>query len=273
MNYKAAVLGGENIEKYSLSPKIHNEFFKQTNINGKYIAISVEPNNLFQTLLDLQQQGYIGVNLTIPHKIDVLKYIKNLDFTATIIGAVNTIHFKNDQIIGYNTDWFGFIETLNHNVPKWKKNAKVIIFGAGGATRACIYGLLKSGIKDIYLCNRTDEKAEQLATLFNIKMIKWEDRNKYLSDRNILINTTSAGMNNSQALAVDLKNIQNNSIIYDVIYDPFITPLLQQAKDLKDKNLFTINGYEMLLFQAAKAFEFWFGIYPIEIKPKPDYVF
>lgn len=273
MNYKTAVLGGENIEKYSLSPKIHNEFFKQTNINGEYIAIPVEPGNLFQKIIELQQQNYIGVNLTIPHKVDILKYIKNIDATVKIIGAINTIHFKDKQIIGYNTDWFGFIETLNNNFPQWRRNAKVIIFGAGGATRACIFGLLKSGIKDIYICNRTDEKAQQLATLFNIRMIKWEDRNKYLSERNLLVDTTSAGMNNTPALAIDLKNIQDNAIIYDIVYNPFVTPLLQQATNLKEKNLSIINGYEMLIFQAAKSFELWFNIYPTEFKYKLDYIF
>ena len=263
MKYKTGLLGQAGIEKYSLSPFIHGSFFEQCGINGDYFAIGVKPEELENKLIELQKQGFIGLNLTIPHKINVLKYITEIDKTAEKIGAINTILFdKNSGIVGYNTDAYGFIEALNKNILNWRNKNKAIVFGSGGASHAVIYGLQENGIADIIICNRTDNKSLELAKHFNCKFVKWEDRNKVLQDRNLLINTTSAGMNDNSSLDIDLTNIKNNSIIYDIVYSPLITPLLQQAKTLSNKNLIILDGFHMLIYQAAKSFEIWFNQSP-----------
>jgi shikimate dehydrogenase len=257
---KLAVLGQNDIEKYSLSPLLHSDFFEKTKIEGEYKAIPVLPENLWEKLKELQKEGYVGVNLTIPHKINVLQHLTEIDETAKIIGAVNTILFKpNGDIAGFNTDCFGFMENLNIKINDWKNNNKAIVFGAGGASRATIYGLKKDGIDDIYICNRTFDKATELAKEFDCKAIEWEDRQESLKDRNLLINTTSAGMNKNKALDIDLIDIRSDAIIYDIVYSPLETPLLKQAKNLR---LRIVDGLGMLIYQGAKAFEIWFDIYP-----------
>jgi shikimate dehydrogenase len=256
---KLAILGQKDIKKYSLSPIIHTVFLKNTKINGEYNAISVLPEELFEKLKELQKENYTGVNLTIPHKINVLKYLNKLDKTAKNIGAVNTILFKeNGDMVGYNTDCFGFIENINKKYENWKQtNNKVIIFGAGGASRAIVYALKNNGINDVVICNRTFEKAVELANEFNFIAVKWEE--KKIEDRNLLINTTSAGMNESPSLNIDLKDADKNSIVYDIVYSPLITPFLKQALEL---NLKIVNGLGMLLYQAIGAFEIWFNNKP-----------
>jgi len=261
--FKTAVLGQYNIEKYSLSPLIHNYFFKQANINGEYSAIPVEVNDLGNTLKILQKEGYTGVNLTIPHKINALKYVTKLDKSAEVIGAINTIIFNNNEAIGYNTDCFGFIENLNKTINNWNQtNKEAIIFGAGGASHAIIYGLQNAGIKNITICNRTNEKAKDLSKYFNCNFVKWEDRQKSLLSKTLIINTTSAGMNNNPPLDISLLNVDNNSIIYDIVYKPKNTLLINQAIELKNKNFKIVYGIGMLLYQAARAFDLWFGIEP-----------
>ncbi len=260
MSIKLAVLGQENIEKYSLSPLIQNTFLKENSIDGNYRAIPVLPENLKEVLEELKNNGYRGVNLTIPHKINSIKFLDSLDDTASKIGAVNTVLFKDNKMIGYNTDCYGFIENLNINIRNWKNiYNKVLIFGAGGATRAVIYGLKNTGIYDIIILNRTREKAKLLAEEFDCEYDILSNAKKYIKDRNLIVNTTSAGMNNTSPLDIDLKSAGENTVVYDIIYTPLLTPLLKQAKEL---NLQTLDGLGMLLFQAVKAFEIWFNIKP-----------
>lgn len=262
---KAAVLGQTGIEKYSLSPLIHSEFFKETSMNGEYSAIAVFPENLENKLNELQDAGFRGVNLTIPHKVNALKYLTYIDKSAKAIGAVNTILFeKNVNRIGYNTDAFGFIEHLNQTIPDWNKNSKVLIFGAGGASRAVIYGLQAQGVQDIIIINRTNESAEKLAKEFGCSFELWENRQNILSSAGLIVNATSAGMCENSPLNINLSGVNSDLIVYDIVYNPLITPLLKQAKDM---NLRVVNGLGMLLYQAAKAFEIWFEKYP-EINDK-----
>jgi shikimate dehydrogenase len=262
MKNKLAVLGLDGIEKYSLSPLIHSNFFSTTEIDGEYVAIPVLADNLYNKLKELQAEGYVGVNLTIPHKINAVKYLDFFHKTANIVGAVNTVLFKNNSMIGFNTDCSGFIQNLDKKIPKWEiENNKVIVIGAGGASRAIIYGLKNKGIgrDNIIICNRTHSKALELANEFNCKTIEMENVQDILKTRNLLINTTSVGMNNVGLLDIDLSSMQKNSIVCDIVYTPLITQLLKQAKEL---NFRIVDGLGMLLYQAAEAFNIWFGVLP-----------
>jgi shikimate dehydrogenase len=265
--YKLAVLGRDDIGKYSLSPLIHSFFLKQKNIPGDFIAISVEPSNLQSKLKELQADGYIGVNLTIPHKVDALKFMDEVDKTAEVVGAVNTVLFKDNKIIGYNTDSFGFMKQLEN-----KQIFRPIVFGAGGGARAVLYALRAYGIQDVIVCNRTDEKSKILVDdfknikkfddeieEFNVRQEKWENRQEALADRDLFINATSVGMNSTESLDVNFENLPSNAIVYDIVYSPLFTSLLKKAKR---QNLTMINGIGMLLWQAAKSFEIWFGTQP-----------
>ena len=259
MRKKVAVLGRDGIEKYSLSPLIHNTFFKENGIDGEYLAIPVLPDNLEKVLKNLQDDGYTGVNLTIPHKVNALKFLDEIDGATKAIGAVNTILFKDGKMIGYNTDAFGFIENLNNKIKDWKVNNKVLLIGAGGASRAVLYGLKTNGIDNIIICNRTYDKSVDLAKIFNCKAFCLEEINSLLKDRNFVVNTTSVGMNGNGFIDLKLDTMGKNTIVYDIIYTPLITHLLKTAKYL---NFRTVDGLGMLLFQAVKAFEIWFGICP-----------
>ena len=259
MKNKVAVLGQYGIEKYSLSPIIHNTFFEENNINGEYFAIPVLQDNLNKMLSDLQNDGYVGVNLTIPHKINAIKYLDDIDNSAQVIGAINTILFKKNKMIGYNTDAFGFIENLNKKINNWKLNNKALIIGAGGASRAALYGLKVNKIQDIIVVNRTLERAKELAKEFDIDFNSFDNIQKILKDRNLVVNTTSMGMNNLNNLKIDFSYINKNTIVYDIVYTPLITEFLKSAQN---NNLRIVDGLGMLLLQAAKAFKIWFDIYP-----------
>jgi shikimate dehydrogenase len=252
--FKLAVLGQDGIERYSLSPLIHDYFFKKTKIDGEYKAIPVVPTELQNKLKQLQNEGYTGVNLTIPHKINVLPFLDEIDTVTEKIGAVNTILFKDGKIKGFNTDCYGFTYQLHNYTVKHP-----VVFGAGGASRAIVHGLKMDSIIDVVICNRTNEKAEQLAKEFECKWVKWEDRQSALKDRDLLINTTSCGMNGNDSLDIDVKDLPSKSIVYDIVYTPLLTPLLKQAKK---EHYDIINGIGMLLYQAAGAYKIWFDIMP-----------
>lgn len=247
---RAAVLGQDGVDRYSLSPMIHSYFFKKTGILGEYTAIPVSLVELHDKIGQLRGSGYIGVNLTIPHKVDAMQFFKHSPEVATI-GAMNTVSFKDD--IGYNTDYYGFIQPLKR-LPK-----KTIVVGAGGAARAVIYGLQTIGATNIAICNRTDEKSVLLAKEFGIESIAWNDRQQQLPACDLLVNTTPAGMNGNEPLEISLQSLPKNAVVYDIVYNPLLTPLLRQAADM---GLQTIDGLGMLLHQAAKAFEIWFGELP-----------
>lgn len=252
---KVAVLGQIGIEKYSMSPLIHSEFFKQTNIFGEYTAVPVLPEELDNKLYELQELGFKGVNLTIPHKVNALKCLDFIDDNASKIGAVNTILFKNNKRFGYNTDVFGFMK----NLKDWNRRGMVIIFGSGGASRSVICGLQEEGIRDIVLLNRTDENAIKLANEFSCGFELWKNRHNVLNLADLIVNTTPAGMQGNPPLDIDLSSAKSSTIVYDIVYNPLITPLLKQASDF---NLKTINGLGMLLYQGAKAFDIWFSKMP-----------
>ncbi len=271
---KAGVIGWP--VEHSLSPIIHQHWLKENNINGSYEAIPVRPEELGDKLKDLAKKGYAGVNVTIPHKEKVLEYLDKPDDSVKIIGAANTLEFFNGEIIGSNTDWIGFEESLKRNGNWQTTKAKIVVIGAGGAARAAAKALLTPLLMyqatEIVLLNRTIEKAqkikEDLSAWFghakNIKIEKWENRNLALKDAHVLVNTTSLGMIGQPELDIDLAELPKNALVYDLVYNPMETGLLKKAKARGNQIL---NGLDMLIYQAVPGFYKWFGKEP-EITPE-----
>lgn len=251
MSKRAAVIGRP--VKHSLSPMIHNHWLAQYGIEGVYDAIDIAPIDLQERLRQLIDEGYVGFNITIPHKVSVMDICDEIDDVARAIGAVNTIRISNGKVHGSNTDAFGFTENLRDQCAGWDPKAgTVLILGAGGAAQAAVYALKQAGVNDIILANRTQSKAALLG-----RSVPWEDRNSVARDATMIVNTTSLGMTGQQPLDMDLSD--SRAIIYDIVYRPLMTPLLRQAQD---KNLPMVTGLGMLLQQARPAFKCWFGILP-----------
>jgi len=263
---KKAFVVGHPIS-HSKSPAIHKFWLLKHKIIGNYEAIDIAPKDFTSFLGSLGMASYIGGNVTIPHKQRAAILCDILTPTAKTLGAVNTIYKNNGKIIGDNTDGYGFLANLDQQNPAWFDNNKnVIILGAGGATRAIIAALLSRNAKTIIILNRTLANAntlvEQFAPLSKTTLIKADrlDRfTKYAPEVNLLINTSSLGLNNTRFENLDLTKLPKAAIVHDIVYTPLITPLLDDAQKLE---LQTIDGLGMLLHQAAPGFEKWFGVFP-----------
>lgn len=248
---KKAFVIGEPID-HSLSPALHGFWLRQLGIDGSYEGFSVPADYLARTIYKLRDDGYAGGNVTIPHKEKVMLLCDEVSERAQKIGAVNTLVFDGDKILGDNTDAEGFAAGLGGFKPK-----KAMVLGAGGAARAVIVALQELGA-EVYVSNRTAEKAEKLAQEFSCKTIAWENKDE-LSESDFLVNTTSLGMESQPELDIDIKSLPDGSVVYDLVYNPIETDLLKQAHSLGLKN---ISGLWMLIHQAAPGFEKWFGEKP-----------
>jgi shikimate dehydrogenase len=279
---KACIIGDP--VAHSRSPLIHEFWLKQLKLQGAYERAHVTPTDLPEFIKNMQKNGYFGANCTIPHKEEVLKLCNNLSKTAADLGAVNTIWFENGELCGDNTDVIGFLSALDHDAPNWDKcTQKAVVIGAGGAARAIVYGLLQRGINQIYVVNRSLERAKELVyDLYSIDFsfvsagqllqqghneqsksemtaISFTDINTVLPNSDLLINTTSLGMKGQPPLEIDLSPLPSSAIINDIVYVPQETPLIKQAKE---RGLKTVGGLDMLLYQAVSGFERWFGVRP-----------
>ncbi len=254
---------------HSLSPHIHQYLIEKFKLNLFYLPFKVHPDhfNLFiQGITHLN--NFLGCNITVPFKRTIMKYTKVLSEEAKIIGAVNTLTIHNNNSYGYNTDVYGFQQSLKINFPSLKLKDKVVLMlGAGGASRAILYVLLKEKIKKIVILNRTESHGQALKKHFlryvkQSEIIAMPHDFYYLSKSglqpDLIINTTSVGLKKSDNLLLDLKTLKNKKIIvYDLIYNPPLTPLLHAAK----KNHLTVmNGLDMLILQALNSFNLWTGI-------------
>ena len=259
---KAAVIG--HPISHSLSPLIHGHWFKQHGIEGVYQAIDIAPENLKAHIKSLLNEGYAGLNVTVPHKQAVMALCDTLDETARAIGAVNTLIFKDGKIEGRNNDAFGFISNIRQTIPDFDFNVPVLVLGAGGAARAATYGLLQEGVPEIRLANRTRENAEILARDFAcVTVIDWNNRADACADAGLLVNTTVLGMKGQAALEMDLTKLPDHAAVYDIVYKPLMTNLLQDAAS---RGLSVITGIGMLLHQARPAFAAWTGVLPVVTK-------
>lgn len=267
MTRKAAVIGFP--VEHSLSPLIHGEWLARYKIDGQYKAITVMPENLQQWVETLRSTGYAGFNVTLPHKSAVMEFCDSTDPLAEAIGAVNMVSVDaSGKLHGTNTDVFGFLENLRDQQPLWNPaSGPVLVLGAGGAARAAVYALLDIGVSQITLCNRNRDRAFALAqdplSQGKVNIIDWADREKALHAATLLVNTTSLGMAGQEPLEIDLSPAHEGCLVYDIVYRPLMTPLLQAAQA---RGLPIVTGLGMLLHQARPAFEKWFGVLP-EIDP------
>ena len=249
--------------KHSLSPVIQNTAIADSGIDYAYIAMEIAPEDLKTAVAGLKATGFCGFNVTIPHKVAIMKHLDEIDESAKIIGAVNTVQIKDSKMYGYNTDAVGFINPLKKERIEIKDKTAVIL-GAGGACRAIICGLMQNGIKHIILGVRNQVKGEKLAQSFvdlvDIKAYDWlsEEFANWLLKADLLINTTPLGMQpNIDAMPpVDWEKVNKTAFVYDIVYVPAKTKFLQKAEECGHA---TLNGERMLAEQGAAALKIWSG--------------
>lgn len=256
---KAGVIG--HPIAHSKSPLIHGFWLKQYSVDGEYNTYDIAPDVLKENIQSLIKQGLCGFNVTLPHKQNIIPFCDHISDEASAIGAVNTITIsEKGELHGHNTDAYGFAQNLVETCPDitWT-DLNAMVIGAGGAARAVVYALRQKGVKKISICNRTYQSARDLADLYDATAIEWGDLNRSLNDATLLVNTTSLGMIGQPELEIDLSHIHSAAIVYDIVYNPLYTSLLQQAQK---KNLKIVTGIGMLLHQARPGFKAWFGHFP-----------
>ncbi len=241
--------------EHSKSKYIHNPSFKAKNINAVFIPFRVQETELHDFIKNIREQdnfNFQGVSVTQPHKISIMKYLDTIDETAQIIGAVNTLVNEDGLLVGYNTDYVGAMQALKEATDL--ENKRILVVGAGGATRAVVYGLTKEQC-EITIINRTDETAKQLAHEFNVNVQPIVKLREALEEADVIINTTSVGMKPQETeCIIPSAMIPKRKIIMDIIYSPLKTRLLEMAEK---NNCKTIKGDRMLLFQGIKQFQLW----------------
>ena len=249
---KFIVIG--NPISHSLSPKLHNYWFKKNKINAVYNKIEINEEDIKLVLHKVKEKKINGINVTVPFKKAVIPYLDKLTTEAEQTQSVNTIILNNNNLEGHNTDIFGFnkaIENINFNI----EDKKVLILGAGGVVPSIIFALNKMNVSKIIISNRTKKKAENLKSQFQyLELLDWGD----IVDFDVIINATSLGLNN-ESINLDFSKFENNKLFYDVIYNPSETNFLREGKKLGNK---TENGKFMFIYQAFKSFKLWHGIGP-----------
>lgn len=245
---------------HSRSPLIHHYWLRTLGIPGGYVIEAVPPDELQDFVFRLTLRGFVGANVTIPHKERVLA-LSAPDARARAIGAANTLWFEDGELRSTNTDVEGFINNLDASAPGWETSAEALVLGAGGGARAVVFGLLERGIARVHLVNRTRERAQALASQFGDKVrpAGWEAIADLLPRAGLLVNTTSLGMRGQGALDLDVSGLPDGAVVADLVYVPLTTPLLAAAKA---RGLKTADGLGMLLHQAVRGFELWFGRRP-----------
>ena len=249
---------------HSKSPQLHQHWLKTYGLPGYYIPIDVTPDRLRDVLRTLPDMGFVGVNITIPHKEAVLEIADIVTDRATLIGAANTLIFRKDgKIHADNTDGYGFLENLRSHAPNWDPRAgPAAVLGAGGAARAVVASLLDAGVPEILLTNRTRVRAEAIAEDFGnkVSLVDWVQAGNVLEEANVVVNTTSLGMVGKAELRVPLDGLRKGCLVTDLVYAPLRTALLAKAEAAGCE---TVDGLGMLLHQAVPAFERWFGQRPV----------
>ncbi|MCA0940266.1 shikimate dehydrogenase [Yangia mangrovi] len=249
---------------HSRSPRLHGHWLKTYDLPGHYIPMDVPAAKLAETLRLLPEIGFVGVNITIPHKERVMEIADVVSDRATLIGAANTLTFREGgKIYADNTDGYGFLENLKQGAPDWRANAgPAVVLGAGGASRAVITSLLEAGVPKIYLSNRTRLRAEKLREDFGqrIHVIDWVHAGNVLEEANTVVNTSSLGMVGKPELRVPLDGLRPGALVTDIVYTPLETRLLRIGREL---GCTCVDGLGMLLHQAVPGFERWFGKRPV----------
>jgi len=245
---------------HSRSPLIHHYWLRTLGIEGGYSIEAVPPEGFAEFVLHLSTHGFVGANVTIPHKERALA-LSMPDPRARAVGAANTLWYERGELRSTNTDIEGFINNLDACAQGWDRVDDALVLGAGGSARAVVFGLIERGVKRVHLANRTVERARALADQFgaNLHPVSWNEIGDLLPRAGLLVNTTSLGMHGQQALEIDVDMLPSDAVVADLVYVPLETPLLSAARA---RGLKTADGLGMLLHQAVHGFELWFGQRP-----------
>lgn len=248
---------------HSRSPALHGFWLRRYGVKGHYIPMDVAPADLETTLCHLPKIGFVGLNVTLPHKEAILKIADVISDRAALIGAANTLIFRKDgKIHADNTDGAGFVANLRQNAPNWVPAAgPAAVFGAGGAARAVVAALIEVGVPEIRVANRSRPRAEALRADFGAKLVvyDWVQAANMLEGAATVINTTSLGMAGKPEFRVPLDAIEPGAVVNDLVYNPLKTTFLAEAEQ---RGATIVDGLGMLLHQAAPGFERWFGPTP-----------
>lgn len=248
---------------HSKSPQLHGHWLKANNLRGFYVPMDVSGAHLAGVLKALPKMGFVGVNITVPHKEKALEIADLVTDRAKLIGAANTLIFRKDgKVHADNTDGYGFIQNLRQHAPGWNPAAgPAAVLGAGGAARAVVASLLEVGVPEILISNRTKARAEALRADFGdrLRVVDWVQAGNMVEDAATVVNTTSLGMQGNSALRVPLDGLRKGALVTDLVYAPLRTKLLDEAEQA---GCVTVDGLGMLLHQAVPAFERWFGVRP-----------
>jgi shikimate dehydrogenase len=255
-----AVVIGDPIA-HSLSPVIHGHWLKRYGIAGEYLRARVPAEELGTFLTTLHPRGITGANVTVPHKEAALRHVDRLHESAVGIGAVNTLWFEEDGLVGANSDVTGFLAHLDAAAPDWQERTqRAVVLGAGGAARAIVHGLRSRGVP-LAIVNRGEARARSLAAALapEAPVHGWEDAGIALDGADLLVNTTSLGMTGAPPLNLDLGPLAPGAIVYDIVFAPLETALLAAARASGRQ---AVDGLGMLLHQATLGFSRWFGRMP-----------
>ncbi len=247
---------------HSRSPLIHEAWLQQHGLPGSYQRLGVPPEEIEAFLSDIRSAGFVGGNVTIPHKEAAFRAAGRLDAAAMAIGAVNTLWFEDDVLVGGNTDAHGFAANLDDRLAGWRDAETVVVLGAGGAARAIVHAVLSAGARSVHVVNRNRERAATVADGFGGRVMAHgpEDEERVVSSADLLVNTRPAHGPDGEALAItDLAGLADAALVTDIVYVPVETPLLAAARA---RGLRTADGLGMLLHQAVPGFERWFGVTP-----------
>jgi len=246
---------------HSRSPLIHHYWLRTLGLPGGYNIEAIPPEGFAEFVLHLKTHGFVGANVTIPHKERALALTKP-DERARAVGAANTLWYDDGDLRSTNTDIEGFINNLDACAPGWDQATNdALVLGAGGSSRAVVFGLIERGVKRVCLANRTVERARALADQFGdqVHPVSWDAIGELLPRVDLLVNTTSLGMHGQPALEIDVGRLPRHAVVADLVYVPLQTPLLAAARA---RGLKTADGLGMLLHQAVRGFELWFGQRP-----------
>lgn len=245
---------------HSRSPLIHGYWLEEHGIEGTYRAVDVTPADFPQFIRHVRENGFVGGNVTLPHKEAALAALDELDEAAERIGAANTVWLDGERLVGTNTDWQGFTANMDEMAPGWDDARTAIMLGAGGAARGVLYALAARGIRNILIVNRSLNRAEALSSGYSgARAAGWEDLPALLGNAELLINTTSLGMPGHEIPEIDVSAMPDDAIVSDIVYVPLETSLLRRARL---QGLRCVDGLGMLLHQAVPGFEKWFGVRP-----------
>jgi shikimate dehydrogenase len=245
---------------HSRSPLIHNYWIKQHKLDAEYRREAVPPEKFADFIKNLRANGYIGANITVPHKEAVLK-LSEPDDRARAVGAANALWYADGKLRSTNTDVEGFLANLDATTPGWDRGlSTAVVLGAGGGARAVIYALLAREVSRVYVINRTEARAKALQKKFGtrVQVARWDETTGLLGGAGLLVNTTTLGMVGQPPLEFNLRALPS-MVVADLVYDPLVTGLLASARA---RGLRTADGLGMLLHQAVRGFQLWFGIRP-----------